>query len=141
MNDGEDVTQLDVALGPVVVDQEWMERFSLGMMEAGNEGRSLHLNEELAREKGLETTVLEGRMAVSLISRLLAGAVGDRWMASGELEVRYRRMMLRGSALTARATYGGGERRDGRDVIRLDVWVESDREDRPVVGTGWIPAR
>lgn len=134
-----DYRDLDVSLGPVVIHQEWMNRFTLAMMEEGSADNSLHLNENLARTKGLAATVIEGRMAVSLISRLLVRTFGQAWTAAGELEVRFRKMMLCESALTARMTYSGRECRDGRHVIRLDVWVESEQVDRPVTGTAWVP--
>ena len=68
----------------------------------------------------------------SQLSDLLLECFGDRWLTTGEIEVRYVRPLYDGEQLTPAFRVTAQQPRD--DAVELDVWCENQDGTRLSVG-------
>lgn len=87
-------------LDPVTTD------FPLSRLEAyGRVAKAqdpIHLDPEYARQTRFGKNIAQGLLVVTLISRLMTQACGERWLASGALNVRFAKPVFVGEQITAR---------------------------------------
>jgi 3-hydroxybutyryl-CoA dehydratase len=104
--------------------------------EASGDHNPIHIDEAFAKTTQMGGTIAHGMLVLSLISEMMAGAFGERWLASGSLDVRFRAPARPGDTVTARAT--PQEPRDGR--LRYAVECVSQTGEALITGTAEVDA-
>lgn len=117
----------DVA--PVVrgLTQDMLDTYA----DASGDHNPIHVDETFAKATPMGGTIAHGMLVLSLISEMMAGAFGERWLASGSLDVRFRAPARPGDTVTARAR--PQEPKDGR--LRYAVECVSQTGEVLISGT------
>jgi 3-hydroxybutyryl-CoA dehydratase len=104
--------------------------------DASGDHNPIHIDEAFARTTPMGGTIAHGMLVLSFISEMMAGAFGQRWLASGSLDVRFRAPARPGDTVTARATRQ--EPKDGR--LRYAVECVSHTGEALINGTAEVDA-
>jgi len=102
--------------------------------DASGDHNPIHIDESFAKTTPMGGTIAHGMLVLSFISEMLAGAFGERWLASGSLDVRFRAPARPGDTVTARATQQ--EPKDGR--LRYAVECVSQSGEALITGTAEV---
>jgi 3-hydroxybutyryl-CoA dehydratase len=102
--------------------------------DASGDHNPIHINETFAATTPMGGTIAHGMLVLSFISEMMAGAFGERWLASGSLDVRFRAPARPGDTVTARAT--AQDPKDGR--LRYAVEVVSQSDEVLISGTAEV---
>ncbi|MPZ50329.1 MAG: acyl dehydratase [Dehalococcoidia bacterium] len=102
--------------------------------EASGDHNPIHMDEAFARTTPMGGTIAHGMLVLSLISEMMTAAFGERWLAGGSLEVRFRAPARPGDTATARAK--AGEPKDGR--LRYAVECVSQTDEVLIAGTATV---
>jgi hypothetical protein len=144
---GDDIEPGD-EIGPLVKnpDLEQVQRYlAAGRMGGGGDGGGMagrFTSGEAARREGLGGPIIPGPMSQAFLSQLLTDWCGpEGWVQS--LEVNFRRATPHGEELKCIGLVTDKQDQDDRTRVRLDVFIEDPRGDRPTQGVAevLIPAR
>jgi 3-hydroxybutyryl-CoA dehydratase len=102
--------------------------------DASGDHNPIHVDEAFAKTTPMGGTIAHGMLVLSLISQMMTAAFGERWLASGSLEVRFRAPARPGDTVTARAT--AQEPKDGR--LRYAVECVSQIGEQLISGTAEV---
>jgi acyl dehydratase len=113
------------ALGPLTrtVSQRQIDCYS------GVKPRSIHTDEEWATAKGFPTTIAQGMMSTGYVSALLTAAVGEGFVAGGEMDARFLRPVCCGDTVTLSGTVTGFSRAAPGAGPRVHVEVAARNQD------------
>ena len=126
------MTTEDVASVTRALTQEMLNRYA----DASGDHNPIHIDEAFAATTPMGGTIAHGMLVLSFISEMMAGAFGERWLASGALDVRFRAPARPGDTVTARAM--AQEPKDGR--LRYTVEVVSQTDEVLISGTAEVDA-
>jgi 3-hydroxybutyryl-CoA dehydratase len=87
----------------------------------------IHLDPEFAKTTPFGVNVAQGKLVMTLLSRLMLERHGEAWLARGTLDIRFRRPVLVNEPIEA---WGGA---DGA------VWCTNARGERAIEGKATIP--
>jgi 3-hydroxybutyryl-CoA dehydratase len=104
--------------------------------EASGDHNPIHIDEAFAKTTPMGGTIAHGMLVLSFISEMMTGAFGERWLAAGSLDVRFRAPARPGDTVTARATQQ--EPKDGR--LRYAVECVSQADEALIMGTAEVDA-
>jgi 3-hydroxybutyryl-CoA dehydratase len=76
---------------------------------ASGDHNPIHIDPDFARTTPMGGTIAHGMLVLALISEMMTAAFGPSWLASGEMDVRFRAPARPGDMLTARATTAASE--------------------------------
>ena len=102
--------------------------------DASGDHNPIHIDEAFAKTTPMGGTIAHGMLVLSFISQMMTAAFGERWLASGSLEVRFRAPARPGDTVTARAT--AQEPKDGRQ--RYAVECVSQTGEQLISGTAEV---
>jgi 3-hydroxybutyryl-CoA dehydratase len=102
--------------------------------DASGDHNPIHIDEAFAKTTPMGGTIAHGMLVLSFISEMMTAAFGERWLASGSLDVRFRAPARPGDTVTARATQQ--EPKDGR--LRYAVECVSGTGEVLITGTAEI---
>jgi acyl dehydratase len=109
---------------------------TLAMCEAfSGPHRSYHNDREMARMLGFPDIVVQGMLAVCLVSELLTRAFAAGWHAGGKLDVRLVNVVWVDDVLTARAKVREVVPEGRRRRVHVDVWCEKPDGTKAIVGS------
>ena len=126
------MTTQDVAPVTRTLTQDMLNRYA----DASGDHNPIHIDEAFAKTTPMEGTIAHGMLVLSFIAEMMAGTFGERWLASGSLDVRFRAPARPGDTVTARAT--AQEPKDGR--LRYAVKVVSQSGEVLISGTAEVGA-
>ncbi|MEZ4503304.1 MAG: MaoC family dehydratase [Dehalococcoidia bacterium] len=89
---------------------------------------------EIAKRDGMPGMIVPGVMQLDLMSRVLNDFAGQEGRI-GHMEVSFRRSVLHGDKLRALGLVTDTIPGDGEGTIRMDVFFENERGERPLQGT------
>jgi acyl dehydratase len=108
---------------------------TLAMCEAfSGPERNYHNDREMARMLGFPDIVVQGMLAVCLVSELMARAFGLGWHFGGKLDVRLVNVVWVDDAITTRGKVVEETPEGWRQRVRLEVWAEKADGTKTVVG-------
>jgi 3-hydroxybutyryl-CoA dehydratase len=126
------MTAQEVAPVTRTLTQAMLNRYA----DASGDHNPIHIDEAFAATTPMGGTIAHGMLVLSFISEMMAGAFGQRWLASGMLDVRFRAPARPGDTVTARAAPQAP--RDGR--LRYNVEVVSQADEVLISGTAEVGA-
>lgn len=93
------------AISPVVkrITQAQIDRYA----EASGDHNPIHIDPDFARGTPFGGTIAHGMLVLAMVGELMTRAFGERWLAGGRLQVRFRAPARPGDTLTAGATPQG----------------------------------
>ena len=128
--DGHGPVDRTAALGPLT------DTYPMARVRAfGEVARALdpiHVDTAFAQGTRFGVNIVQGRLVMTLLSRLLLQHHGIRWLNGGHLEVRFVRPVRVGEPISAWAAPVAGDPRAFR------VWCENARHERVIDGLGGI---
>ena len=102
---------------------------------AARDPNPLHLDAQVARRSGFDSTIAHGMLVLALLSEVMSNAFGRRWAEGGALKIRWRAPALIPATVTARA-----ELRSHVDgVATYDVVCEDEGGTALLTGTASAP--
>lgn len=93
-----------------------------------NDHNPIHFDDGAARASGLPQRIAHGMISGAVLSRLLTRELGDRWLTSGVLSLKFVRPVLVGERIVARAVVRT------TSPMTLDVRVENSQGDPVILG-------
>ncbi len=125
------------------VSREQVEAYVRITSMGGNMGaESYFLNEGTAARSGLERPIAHGGLTTSIALKLVTDWVGERgWLRN--MEATFRRPAMHGDHLRVIGLVTDTQVEDGRGIVKLDVYLENERGERPVqaVAIAELPLR
>ena len=98
-------------------------------------GTSIHVQPEVAKKAGFETTVAQGLMSADYISEIMTSTLGKEWFENAKLSLAFVKPVLAGETLTANGRLAESVE-DGAVLRRVyEVWCENERRESVTVGT------
>lgn len=99
---------------------------------------NIHTDLEIAARAKLDDLVLQGQQGACWIAELLTRFFGERWLDTGELEVKFIRPILAGDEVTVGGAVAGTRQLDGETRLDVDVWLRG--ADGELATVGWASA-
>ncbi len=104
--------------------------------DASGDQNPIHVDEEFARTTPFGGTIAHGMLVLGLIGEMMFGALGERWLATGRLKVRFKAPTRPGDTVTASAAVT----KESAGMSEYDVRCVNQRgeaiiEGRATVGT------
>ena len=127
-------TPATVAIGPVT-DCFPMERLRAYGEIAGARD-PIHLDPAFGKASPLGTNIAQGKLVMTLISRLMLDHLGQRWLEAGYLDIRFRRPVPVGAEVQA---WASPIAEVGDDAF--SVWISDSAGERAIVGRAGLAAR
>ncbi|MDP9180187.1 MAG: MaoC family dehydratase [Chloroflexota bacterium] len=116
------------------ITQEKMTGFSEDSANA-RRGTSIHINPDVAKQAGFETTIAQGMMAADYISEMMTGVLGKEWFAYADLSLTFLQPILCGDTLTANGRLKD-ETMEGAVLHKgYEVWAENQRGEAVAAGS------
>ena len=94
-------------------------------------------DDEGARQEGLPGMITPGNMSMGLLASLIEGWAGPGSLC--RLGTTFRGLVLPGRTLRLCGTVT--QKDEAARTVELDVWIESDEGERPVIGTATVALR
>ncbi len=139
----EDVEPGDEFESSWTVSREQVEAYvRITSMGGGGGAESYFLNEGAASRSGLERPIAHGGLTTSIALKLVTDWVGEAgWLRS--MEATFRRPAMHGDHLRVIGLVTDTHMEDGRGLVKLDVYLENERGERPVqaVAVAELPLR
>ena len=95
----------------------------------------VHLDPAFAKTTPLGVNIVQGKLVATLISRLMLDHFGLPWLERGWLDLRFRRPVLIGESIQARASPEPGD-----SGPRYSVWCTDPRGERVIAGSAGLQA-
>ena len=103
----------------------------------GRGGGGRFLDADGARALGFPAPIVPGALSMAHLTRLITDWMGAHgWLES--IDVDYRRPVLHDDHVRAIGLVTDAEEVDGRGRVRLDVYLENDRGERPLQGVATV---
>ena len=96
---------------------------------------NIHTDEEAARKAGFRAPIAGGEQTYALMANFLLDSFGIGFLRGGRLEAALVNPVFYGDKLTMNARIISA---DGSH-LQLEVWTESDRGERVLIGTARVP--
>ncbi len=131
-----DTTPAQAAPAPPIGPLE--DRYPMARLQAYGEVAGardpIHLDPAFARDTPLGVNIVQGKLIMTLIWRLLLAHVGPRWNEGGALDIRFRRPLPVDTPVAAWAQADAG------DGTAYSVWCSDAAGERVIVGSAEAPA-
>jgi len=97
--------------------------------------RSIHTDDEVARQGGLPRAVLQGIQNMTYLSEMLLKFFGQNWIKTGKISITFIGLVFPGDTMTTKAVVKEKVAEGKATRLVLDIWVENQKGERVVVGT------
>ncbi len=94
-------------------------------------------SQEGAESVGMRKPIVPGVMSMCLLTRLVTDWMGPLGILR-TIDVDFRRPVEHGDQLRALGLITDTEEQDGKGVVKLDVYLENDRGERPLQGVAVV---
>jgi len=102
---------------------------------SGVRPRSIHSDEDWARQKGFKTTLAQGMMSSAYVSQMMMRLLGGGYVRGGKMSIAFIKPVHQGDTLTLRGVVKEKIPENGRTRIVLDVWCENQDGVKTMAGT------
>ena len=109
---------------------------------SGVRPRSIHTDEEWARQKGFRTTLAQGMMSTAYVSEMMTRLLGAGFIRGGTLSMAFIRPVYADDRLTVHGVVKETRAEGARVRVVVDVWCQNQHGEKTAVGTasGLAPA-
>jgi acyl dehydratase len=103
---------------------------------SGVRPRSIHTDEEWARQKGFRTTLAQGMMSTAYVSEMMTRFLGAGFVKGGTMSMTFVKPVYAGDRLTVRGVVKELRPESGGTRVVVEVWCQNQRGEKTAVGTG-----
>jgi acyl dehydratase len=97
--------------------------------------KNTHTDFDLAKARGLRTTIASGTQFEGYVCQLMVELFGIKWLSHAIMDVKFAGSVEAGDVVAARAVVKQKQDEPGATKFVLDVWVENERGEKVLVGT------
>jgi acyl dehydratase len=102
---------------------------------SGVRPRSIHTDEDWARQKGFRTTLAQGMMSTAYVSEMMTRLLGAGFVKGGTLSMAFIKPVYAGDRLTAHGVVKGMRPEGSATRVVVEVWCENQHGEKTAVGT------
>ena len=99
--------------------------------------RTRFIDAKLAEEQGLPGAIVPGAMSMAILTKLVTDWMGPTGKLRS-IEVDFRRLVLHEDSLRCIGLVTDTLEEDGASIVKLDVYMENERGERPLQGTASV---
>ena len=101
---------------------------------SGVRPRSIHSDEDWARQKGFRACLAQGMMSTAYVSQMMVGLLGLSFARGGTMSMAFIKPVYAGDRLTVRGVVKNRQSEDGATRVVVEVWVENQHGEKTAVG-------
>lgn len=102
---------------------------------SGVRPRSIHTDEDWARQKGFRTTLAQGMMSTAYVSEMMTRFLGEGFVKGGTMSMAFIKPVYAGDRLTVHGVVRELRPEDGGRRVVVEVWCQNQRGEKTAVGT------
>jgi acyl dehydratase len=102
---------------------------------SGVRPRSIHTDEDWARQKGFRTTLAQGMMSTAYVSEMMTRFLGAGFVKGGTMSMTFVKPVYAGDRLTVRGVVKELRPESGGTRVVVEVWCQNQRGEKTAVGT------
>jgi len=102
---------------------------------SGVRPRSIHTDEDWARQKGFRTTLAQGMMSTAYVSEMMTRFLGAGFVKGGTMSMTFVKPVYAGDRLTVRGVVKELRPESGGTRVVVAVWCQNQRGEKTAVGT------
>ena len=102
---------------------------------SGVRPRSIHTDEEWARQKGFRTTLAQGMMSTAYVSEMMTRLLGGGFLKGGRLSMAFIRPVYAGDRLTVHGVVKETRPESAGTRVVVEVWCENQHGEKTAAGT------
>ena len=102
---------------------------------SGVRPRSIHTDEDWARQKGFRTTLAQGMMSTAYVSEMMTRFLGAGFVKGGTMSMTFVKPVYAGDRLTVRGVVKELRPESGGRRVVVEVWCQNQRGEKTAVGT------
>ena len=104
---------------------------------SGGPGDGRFTDPEGAKKLGFERPIVPGAFSLSKLSKLVTDWAGTAGRVES-VDVNFRRPVLHEDSVRIRGLVTDTEDRDGAGIVKLDIYLENERGERPLQGVAVV---
>ena len=102
---------------------------------SGVRPRSIHTDEDWARQKGFRTTLAQGMMSTAYVAEMMTRQLGAGFVKGGTISMAFIRPVYAGDRLTVNGVVKELRPEAGQTRVVVDVWCQNQHGEKTAVGT------
>jgi acyl dehydratase len=102
---------------------------------SGVRPRSIHTDEDWARQKGFRTTLAQGMMSTAYVSEMMTRFLGAGFVKGGTMSMAFIRPVYAGDRLTVHGVVKETRPEGGATRVVVEVWCQNQHGEKTAVGT------
>ena len=102
---------------------------------SGVRPRSIHTDEDWARQKGFRTTLAQGMMSTAYVSEMMARLLGAGFVKGGTISMAFIKPVYAGDRLTVHGVVKETRPEGAGTRVVVEVWCENQHGEKTAVGT------
>lgn len=119
------------------VTREKIKRYA----EASRDFNPIHLDQEFARQAGLDGTIAHGMLILAYLSEMMTNAFQKTWLTGGKLNVRFRTPARPGDTIRVSGRIRRVEKNEGETTIICEVLCANQADEAVITGEARITVR
>jgi acyl dehydratase len=101
---------------------------------SGVRPRSIHTDEDWARQKGFRTTLAQGMMSTAYVSEMMTRLLGPGFLKGGTLSMAFIKPVYAGDRLTVHGVVREARPEGGRTRVVVEVWCQNQHGEKTAAG-------
>jgi acyl dehydratase len=102
---------------------------------SGVRPRSIHTDEEWARQKGFRTTLAQGMMSTAYVSEMMTRLLGAGFVKGGTMSMAFIKPVYAGDRLTVHGVVKETRPEGPATRVVVEVWCENQHGEKTALGT------
>ena len=102
---------------------------------SGVRPRSIHTDEDWARQKGFRTTLAQGMMSTAYVSEMMTRLLGAGFVKGGTMSMAFIKPVYAGDRLTVHGVVRETRPEGAGTRVVVEVWCENQHGEKTAVGT------
>ena len=102
---------------------------------SGVRPRSIHTDEDWARQKGFRTTLAQGMMSTAYVSEMMTRLLGAGFVKGGTMSMAFIKPVYAGDRISVHGVVKELRPEAGQTRVVVEVWCQNQHGDKTAVGT------
>jgi acyl dehydratase len=102
---------------------------------SGVRPRSIHTDEDWARQKGFRTTLAQGMMSTAYVSEMMTRLLGAGFLKGGTMSMAFIKPVYAGDRISVHGVVKELRPEAGQTRVVVEVWCQNQHGEKTAVGT------
>ena len=102
---------------------------------SGVRPRSIHTDEDWARQKGFRTTLAQGMMSTAYVSEMMTRLLGAGFVKGGTMSMAFIKPVYAGDRISVHGVVKELRPEAGQTRVVVEVWCQNQHGEKTAVGT------